>query len=413
MFSELITYFKMNLEPLSENLKLLQNSDGSIEIDKIYEAEKILFDIKKPLYFLCDRTNSLGIYNAIIGDMEIWIKDGLNTPPYFNNVRESYKSIENSNVSFFWGPTIMANAGKKRGHYFEGFLIYREEPVECFSLYKKYPHPKNICQSCHLLAGTSGFETGNCLVFFPENIKATNKIEQQKYAVFFFNKFFHIYNRITIPTVISLIKSPVLKSAHLNSRQMYVARCIWGYLHDYFHHCGSKPFDENVYLKTRWAVGVLEEIKVDMQTLQTCLSDDIPYGQEVAELIIYERLFRYPQEPDFSRNFDSATGFFLLSWLEQKNAFKIHAENVEIDWNMLIKVIPELINIITNIENELKDETILEKATEVVFKYLQIPELNEDRFSPSQNINVKQLSQYFGQSKNEMNMLDHTAIECK
>ncbi|MFP7737919.1 MFS transporter [Priestia aryabhattai] len=35
------------------------------------------------------------------------------------------------------------------------------------------------------------------------------------------------------------------KSRSMNRQDTYQARVIWGYLHDYYHHCGNKPFDQH------------------------------------------------------------------------------------------------------------------------------------------------------------------------
>lgn len=407
MIKELSTYFNTELIPLSEKLKLIQVDNGAIELKQHVYATQLLEIIKDKLKFICERLNTIDLYHAQCTDIDNWLKKGLDTPPYFDVTKRTYKPMLNRDVSFFWGPTIMANAGTKRGHFFEGFLVLRDEPEECEALYTRFPHPKNICQSCHLLVGTSGFSEGNCLVFFPENIKSNHKDEIQTYAVFFFNKFHSIYNQITVPSVKSLVASPQLHSSQLNKRDAYVARCIWGYLHDYFHHCGAKPFDENVYLKTRWAVGVLEEIKVDMQTLKVCLEQKIPFSKEISEFILYERLVRYPQEADYSNNFDSATGFTLLSWFERYSAVKVLTNTIEIDWKQLLKVIPIIVNTIEDIESAPTDEMVIAKANSFLFgNYLERP---KGRFSPAKNINVAPLTQYFGKSDECMNMLDLTS----
>jgi hypothetical protein len=411
MHSNIREYFEINLVPISESLKLIQNANGSIVEGKEDSAIFLLKKIKNPIHHLCSEIDNVELYEAVSDDIDKWIENGVGNQPFFNRVRETYKAVENQRISFFWGPTIMANSGEKRGHYLEGFLVFREEPKECKPLYDAYPHPKNICQSCHILSGTSGFYKGNCLVFFPENIKANGNINQQKYAVFFFNKFYNIYNRITLPTVKKLINNPSLESESLSKRDTYIARCIWGYLHDYYHHCGAKPFDENIFIKTRWAVGVLEEIKVDMKTLKTCLEDDIPFGKSIAEYILYERIFRYPQEEDYANNFDSATGFFLLSWLENNNVLTIQSKSVEIDWDLLPLVIPTIVELIETIEEEMINDTIIEKSNELLFSYLDIPSKPNTRFQPSKNISADHLLEVYGNAPPNINMVDLSSIE--
>lgn len=184
MIKELSTYFSTELIPLSEKLKLIQVDNGAIELKQHVYATELLEAIKDKLKFICERLNTIDLYHAQCIDIDNWLQKGLDTPPYFDATKRTYKPMLNRAISFFWGPTIMANAGIKRGHFFEGFLVLRDEPEECKSLYKRFPHPKNICQSCHLLVGTSGFSEGNCLVFF---LKILNQIIKMRYRCMLFS----------------------------------------------------------------------------------------------------------------------------------------------------------------------------------------------------------------------------------
>src|SRR5207253_1071963 len=46
----------------------------------------------------------------------------------------------------------------------------------------------------------------------------------------------------------------------------------------------------------------------------------IPFGREISEFIIGERLLRYPCQPDATSNFDSGAGLVLFEWLLQQKS---------------------------------------------------------------------------------------------
>ncbi|GAB1670952.1 DUF6421 family protein [Mannheimia haemolytica] len=239
----------------------------------------------------------------------------------FNNSVLRLKVAKQASHFLFFGPLRLANANRK-GWKFEFFISQREEPFSnMFSyMYEEYPHPKNICQSSKLICSSQGISDGNNIVFFPENVKSNISFDKQNCAVFFFDKFYRIYNEITVPLITKLgLSNYLLHSQFLTKQENYEARCVWGYLHDYYHHKGSLPFDENISLKTNWYVGVLEEIKVDMQTLITLKHDKrIPYSDATYEFVLFDRFFRYTQELNPNSNFDSATSFFLITYLHKK-----------------------------------------------------------------------------------------------
>jgi hypothetical protein len=246
-----------------------------------------------------------------------------------------------------------------RGHFLECFLAYREEPEECLRLERGYPHPKNKCQSARLVYGSKGIQEGNCIVFFPENIAAQKKVHHQDYALFFFNKFRAIYLSFTVPAAEQLFGPRDLitgedrwRSIALSPEACYRARCVWGYRHDYHHHCGPRPFDENLQVKLNWFVGLLEEIKVDCQTMLTCLMPEVPFGVEVFEFALFERMLRYPQQPDCTTNFDAGTGVLLFEWLFRSGAIKARGgQGLELSRDGVVAALKALVERIEELEH--------------------------------------------------------------
>lgn len=318
---------------------------------------------------------SLGQENyadALEKDFRDWIAAGLSVAPDFSRSRDALRPPENNVPFFFVGPLRLANAGR-RGWRFECFLALREEPTSPAYLhfYRRFPHPKYVCQASHLLSGSQGLTVGNNMVFFPENIQARTPLQGQAYAVFFFNKFHAIFNKITIARVLKATDSYVLANPTGHSpRETYLARCVWGYLHDYFHHQGARPFDEHIGLKTRWFTGLLEEIKVDLETFLVCHEGDYVEAVAAAEFILLERAFRYPCEPDWVRNFDSGTGLLLLSMLEDAGGLEVTSDGrIRIDVSTIPAIARNFVARIRDIE-ALPDAEYLEQARLLVRQYL-------------------------------------------
>ncbi|MEZ9288100.1 DUF6421 family protein [Vibrio lentus] len=371
-----------SLSDKTNQLRLLQDAKG--QVFGSFEKAQVLLNA------ICVEINALGTLlncetyaSAIIKDIINWQKVGLESEPDFIHTRTDFAIPENNQWTFFFGPYLLANETtvKGKGYRAEFFIALRDDPQVCADLHKDYPHPRNICQSVRVLTGSEGILSGNALVFFPENILCHKKMVRQHFAIFFFNKFEGIYRTFTLPNVKKLFgendiifNEPNWLSDKLTTKQFYEARCVWGYLHDLYHHQGPRPFDKHVYIKMKWHLGLLEEIKVDCQTILTLIKDEsLPYRKEVVELILFERLIRYPQELDAESNFDSGTGIFLLEWLlrNQAAAFDLTTMKGSLDWPQVLASLEILVEKILAFET-LDDDAYIEQSARFLEKYLTL-----------------------------------------
>lgn len=356
---------RMRLLPALARFQALQRPDGSIRPDAVAEARDELGAIIVYVWEVCVRLGQHDLADAFAHDACVWIEAGLHTPPAFDTTAATYRLPEPGAHTFFCGPVITANGPDPRGWFLECFWALRQEPAECGLLERRYPHPKNKCQSTRLIAGSRGFATGNCIVFFPENVATREPIRAQSYAVFFFNKFQKIFETITMPMARRVFGDSDLlapdtpwRAAALPAETCYRARCVWGYLHDYYHHIGPRPFDAHIRVKTTWVCGLLEEIKVDCQTMLACLDDpEVPFAAEVFTFALLERMLRYPQQVDAQRNFDAATGVLLYEWLRAREALRLTPQGgLAGDADSLAAGLRDLVETITEFER-LNDTT--------------------------------------------------------
>ncbi|QLH20135.1 DUF6421 family protein [Streptomyces sp. Rer75] len=340
------------------------------------------------------RRNGLGHQaDALDADVAGWLDAGLDTPPHFARSRDALRPPEDGSVVFFLAPLQTTNSAPPVGKRLDCFYALRKEPAALPELAVTYPHPKNNCQSLILIAGSDGFAQGNCLVVFPENVAAHDKITDQSYAMFFFNKMRSIHETYALPGAAAVLTpdSVPRASTGLAPDVCYEARAIWGYLHDSMHFKGLWPFDEHIALKMNWFVGLLEEIKVDAKTVLACADGGVPYAEEQIAMILLERVFRYPQAADATRNFDSGTGVFLYSWLRERGALTGSARDgalLRMDRDATLAALRDYITTVEKLEAEVTtDDEYRAAAKALVRDYLPAGEAKQRyRFTEDQRV---------------------------
>lgn len=295
---------------------------------------------------------------AVRADVDRWIARGLDRTPAFDSARAVLAPPGNGQDVVVLAPILATNGPAPRGHFLEFFWAFRDEPAIRSEAAAAFPHPKNKCQSLRLRIASAGFATGNCIVFFPENVAGRDPVEAQNYAMFFFNKFQAIYEHHTLPVVErlfgrgdGLFGHARRASSAMEPSDCYAARCLWGHLHDYFHHQGPRPFDENLQLKLNWFRGLLEEIKCDARTALAVHRHRLPHHEAIFEFVLFERMFRYPCQPDCVRNFDAGTGVFLFEWLAERGALETAESGLTLNLERVLDALNELVARIEAIES--------------------------------------------------------------
>lgn len=354
-----------------------QDESGRV-IGDLQQANRELKAIEKHLELMSKDPN-LGDLSCVLEDFKKWIECGLDTPPDFSNTAELFIDVDNLPQKLLYaGPMMMANAGKQRGLFFEFFYADIDIPNDLIKMRKEFLHPEDRTVPIRLIDATDSLRLGNNVVLFPENIALSAKKNTQNFAVFMFDKFQRIYQDTTLPLVKKVLESDnalgdkeVISSERLSEDQTYVARCLWGYFHDYYHYQGCRPISTQLHIKMKWVTGLLEELKVDCQTALLMVKDtSLPYRRDILEFILFERLFRYPQEEDAEVNFDSGTGVFLYNWLARRDVFiKGHAR-WEIQFQQLVESLEEFVSAVEALERE-DNDTYLRGAQDMVFRYLE------------------------------------------
>jgi hypothetical protein len=312
--------------PLVHELQGYQRADGSAEPRHRAAADAALSSLRRALHgnaLFPERSRE-----AFDRDLAAWRAAGLESAPRFDASRDAIEGPGDKELGLFAGPAFMPNSDTPDRPLFQLVLIMRDEPDSLRGVREKYSHMDSGVQSTRVLAGSRQAVQGKCVVLFPENILASSQVTRQKFAWYFMNKHIPVYQwtlaRVRERCGESLFaEGDPLASPRLGAENVYDARCCWGHLHEHHHQVGPRPLASNLALKTQRYTGLLEELKVDCQSLLACLRDPaIPFRSEVFEFVLFDRLFRYPCGDDALSNDDAGAGVLLGTWLLRRGAVR-------------------------------------------------------------------------------------------
>lgn len=375
---------RKTLIPLVDRFRARQSDDGTVPGPTETERDLLLAIRDRALAWY----RSAGLEaqaEALEADVDDWLARGLDTAPDFARSRDALAAPADGEPARFLAPIQTTNSAPPVGKRLECLFVLHREPDALTRLAVDFPHPKNNCQTTILLAGSTGFSEGNCLVFFPENVAAADKIRDQAYAMFLFSKFRRIHETYALPSAEAVLTEESLPRAStgMSANDCYEARSIWGYLHDRCHYQGPWPIDEHISLKMNWFVGLLEEIKVDANTVLACAHRGVPHGEEQTAMILLERVCRYPLAADAVRNFDSGTGVFLYSWLRAHGALTDASDGrLHLDREAVLAALSEYVDTIEALEKSARTaEEYKAEAKALVRRHLQPGAAKGERYA--------------------------------
>ncbi|MCZ2158592.1 DUF6421 family protein [Bartonella sp. 220] len=373
---------------LVDKVRVRQELDGSIK-EPTSADSYIINELISFLNHQADIIDGLSpeLLAATSDDLNRWMLSGLNTSPKFDNTLAAFKAPLPDAPLFFLAPMRATNGPDPEEFRLELVTGYRCETVYLVDASKYTKNYIAPFQCIKMGIASKGFLEGNCLVLFPESVATAKKIDKQAFALFFFRKFFDIYNEQTIVEAERLLGRDSkflfgqLSSRNLSKDNVYNARCLWGYYHDYAHHTGPRPLDKNLYIKLNWFTGLLEETKVDLITVRILLQNRPKFWKEISEFVLLERIFRYPKGSDKYMTFDAGTGIVLFEILIRNKALiETDQGYLQFDLERLKEVISLIIADIEALE-ALDDNAYLVGAKNYIQNNLGKPQTPKARFN--------------------------------
>jgi hypothetical protein len=87
------------------------------------------------------------------------------------------------------------------------------------------------------------------------------------------------------------------------------------------------------------------------------LEGGLPFHREIFEFILFERMLRYPGQPDATTNFDAGTGVFLFEWLVRAGAIRPRQDGMlHLDLEPCLAGMQELVAAVEEIEGTVQDD---------------------------------------------------------
>ena len=137
------------------------------------------------------------------------------------------------------------------------------------------------------------------------------------------------------------------------------ASVYWVWLHEYYHRQGFLPIPKYLGIKSLKPLAGLEEMRVDVCSIITCLEDkDLARNQAefVSKFILAERLLRYAVEGIPKPDYDAIASQLLFNFLQQHGGLVIHDMKIHFT-DKLHLVLKKLLQKIDEIESGIHEKT--------------------------------------------------------
>ncbi|NMO04646.1 hypothetical protein HH308_25835 [Gordonia sp. TBRC 11910] len=322
-----------------EELRLLQNSDGSVtDDDARRRAGELCSSVSAALASMSDGFAHDGDYfAAAVRDLERWAASGFGVPDFSASLAAFRPDLQRGDgvehVVVFPMYTQNGNAG----HVFEAVQFRVLWPGWLADLERTYDNPQFL--PVEFVDFTSGYDT-NSAVLFPETVTVAAPPEFHWGAIFCDReaaRFRRVVGRAA--ELLSLAMPPDLERLLGSQSLAQSTFAMWDLLHDRTHSRGELPFDPFMIRQRMpfWLYS-LEELRCDLSTFRVANElerQGHPYGWPVQLAILCDRLFRFPITGDRVRNYDGLGGQLLFGYLHRRSVLSWRDNRLSFDWKAL------------------------------------------------------------------------------
>ena len=268
--------------------------------------------------------------------------------------------------------------------YFSGFekpslaaLTFSSQAMDPWTIPEKYPSNAWALKDTR---GTGLWEEDRLgkVAIFPEMWVSKIKDNPKSLAYYMVDRFVERIHKFTQPALESCIDArsfPLIWNHIDNDNALRNAVFVWLSLHEHNHAGGLVPrvqrngtavknAKSGYKLKDGREEGAFEELKVDVQALCTLFADKSLQGNKkttsknkaialARELILLERLLRYPLQKHPKEGFDAITSHMLLNYLFEKEALYFKDGRLALQKDMIQPALISLNKEFESIEREI------------------------------------------------------------
>ncbi len=199
---------------------------------------------------------------------------------------------------------------------------------------------------------SKGFYSREVVALFPEN--HIDMVQLNHDGIFYFiNKFVDRFFKTTHKMISAIVADNFFQELTFATYdQIEQASIYWVWLHEYYHRQGPLPIPKYLSVKSLKPLAGLEEMRVDICSIITCLDDNNlaqQQGQFVSRFILAERLLRYSIEGIPKPSYDAIASQLLFNYLRQNEGLIIDGLKIHLTKNLSF-VLKRLLQEIHSIE---------------------------------------------------------------
>ncbi len=335
-----------SLKSSVNQLRFLQNNDGSIVASHHSEATKHVQAILKEVHLLGENFPHQTKYlHQLPQDFQEWLRRGFQKPDFgkslaaFNPQLNRRDHIENLVIFPLYTPNA---SGDIR---FEAMILRVPWPDWLAEL-EKTAYRDNKFVPGHLVDFTDGY-CSECAVLFPETISLHEK-PTNNFSIIFCDREAKRLQRCAqkATAVVHLELHPQLECFLGSLSLIQDAMALWDLIHDQSHSVGELPFDPfMIRRKAPYWMYALEELRVDLRSFCEAVRlarEGFSFAHNITYAIFLDRVFRFPITGSRIRNYDALGGQLLFAFLHQHDVVIWLDNRLAVRWELLPDAVNEL-----------------------------------------------------------------------
>jgi hypothetical protein len=328
------------LKTETDALRLKQQPDGSVDLDRHDEAE-----IDAHVEAMAGAVRALAprfpherdYLEAAVADLHGWAVAGFETRPDFARSLDLFRPDlhrEHGIEHLVLFPMYLQNASRDRR--FEALIVRVPWPDWLADLEAaRYDNPKFVPVT--FVDHTAGYDS-ECAVLFPETVStATRPAVNHFGAIFCDREASRFRSRVGRAVEVLRLDLPPDAAALLASERLSTdAYMLWDLIHDRAHSHGDLPFDPfMVRQRMPYWMYSLEELRCDLTAFSQAIElerEGFAFARNVQYAILFDRLFRFPITGGRVRNYDGLGGQLLFAYLHRHGFVHWTDNRLSIEW---------------------------------------------------------------------------------